>query len=331
MISEGMLDEARTRGGRQHRAARQAPRARAVRSSGSSPRASSRSATSTPSCVRHRGRAGSWRGRACCSRSSSSASGRGGASRSSPANGRLGAPSRPLPPEGAGRDGSPRWRVLKAAGYTVTEVDAGCCGMAGSFGFEAEHYDLSIKIAERRLAPAVRGRRAPTWRSARPASRAASRWSTRRGACRSTAELLWEPSPAGRIGAPRERRQSVYLSLTRWTPAGELLEEGRVRGSGGGAPASSSSAWICRRCWVACQTVPLRAGRGALRAVEGLDRPLGGARRLEPAPQEPYGGAIPASAGPSGRPAGAISSFRPWAAGARSSRRGTRGSDGREW
>jgi Fe-S oxidoreductase len=28
--------------------------------------------------------------------------------------------------------------------------------MAGSFGFEAEHYDLSVKIAERRLAPAVR-------------------------------------------------------------------------------------------------------------------------------------------------------------------------------
>ncbi len=46
--------------------------------------------------------------------------------------------------------------VLKAAGYEVREVDAGCCGMAGSFGFEAEHYDLSVKIAERRLAPAVR-------------------------------------------------------------------------------------------------------------------------------------------------------------------------------
>jgi len=50
----------------------------------------------------------------------------------------------------------PTVAVLKAAGYQVTEVDAGCCGMAGSFGFEAEHYDLSVKIAERRLAPAVR-------------------------------------------------------------------------------------------------------------------------------------------------------------------------------
>ena len=51
---------------------------------------------------------------------------------------------------------APTVAVLSAAGYQVSEVDAGCCGMAGSFGFEAEHYDLSIRIAERRLAPAVR-------------------------------------------------------------------------------------------------------------------------------------------------------------------------------
>lgn len=41
-------------------------------------------------------------------------------------------------------------------GYTVTEVDSGCCGMAGSFGYEAEHYDISMAMAERRLLPAVR-------------------------------------------------------------------------------------------------------------------------------------------------------------------------------
>lgn len=38
----------------------------------------------------------------------------------------------------------------------VTEVDSGCCGMAGSFGYEAEHYDISKKIGEMRLLPAVR-------------------------------------------------------------------------------------------------------------------------------------------------------------------------------
>ena len=40
--------------------------------------------------------------------------------------------------------------------YQVNEVDSGCCGMAGSFGYEAEHYDISIQMAERRLLPAVR-------------------------------------------------------------------------------------------------------------------------------------------------------------------------------
>ena len=40
--------------------------------------------------------------------------------------------------------------------YSVTPVDSGCCGMAGAFGYETEHYDLSMAMAERRLAPAVR-------------------------------------------------------------------------------------------------------------------------------------------------------------------------------
>jgi Fe-S oxidoreductase len=41
-------------------------------------------------------------------------------------------------------------------GADVFEVDAGCCGMAGSFGFEAEHYELSMSIGELRLFPAIR-------------------------------------------------------------------------------------------------------------------------------------------------------------------------------
>jgi FAD/FMN-containing dehydrogenase/Fe-S oxidoreductase len=41
-------------------------------------------------------------------------------------------------------------------GAEVVELDAGCCGMAGSFGYEAEHYELSMKIGELRLFPAVR-------------------------------------------------------------------------------------------------------------------------------------------------------------------------------
>ena len=51
---------------------------------------------------------------------------------------------------------APTVAVLKSAGFEVSEVDSGCCGMAGSFGFEKEHYDLSLTIGNRRLAPAVK-------------------------------------------------------------------------------------------------------------------------------------------------------------------------------
>jgi len=40
--------------------------------------------------------------------------------------------------------------------YTVQELKTGCCGMAGSFGYEKEHYDLSIQIGEMVLFPEVR-------------------------------------------------------------------------------------------------------------------------------------------------------------------------------
>jgi Fe-S oxidoreductase len=42
------------------------------------------------------------------------------------------------------------------ANYTVSTVPSGCCGMAGSFGYEKEHYALSQQIGELVLLPAVR-------------------------------------------------------------------------------------------------------------------------------------------------------------------------------
>ena len=42
------------------------------------------------------------------------------------------------------------------AGYTVEEIPSGCCGMAGSFGYEKEHYDLSMKVGELVLFPTIR-------------------------------------------------------------------------------------------------------------------------------------------------------------------------------
>jgi FAD/FMN-containing dehydrogenase/Fe-S oxidoreductase len=45
---------------------------------------------------------------------------------------------------------------------TIDEIVSGCCGMAGSFGYEREHYDLSVQLAEMSLAPAVRAADAGT-------------------------------------------------------------------------------------------------------------------------------------------------------------------------
>jgi Fe-S oxidoreductase len=47
--------------------------------------------------------------------------------------------------------------LLKKMGVEVSEPEKGCCGLAGSFGFEAGHYEVSQAIGEQRLLPAVRG------------------------------------------------------------------------------------------------------------------------------------------------------------------------------
>jgi len=46
--------------------------------------------------------------------------------------------------------------LLAFLGYEVQEAGSGCCGMAGSFGYEAEHYDLSMQMGELTLFLAVR-------------------------------------------------------------------------------------------------------------------------------------------------------------------------------
>ena len=46
--------------------------------------------------------------------------------------------------------------LSKIPGADIADLDAGCCGMAGSFGYTTGHYDVSKAIAERRLLPAVR-------------------------------------------------------------------------------------------------------------------------------------------------------------------------------
>jgi FAD/FMN-containing dehydrogenase/Fe-S oxidoreductase len=49
----------------------------------------------------------------------------------------------------------PTEAVLTLAGYEASTIDSACCGMAGSFGFEAEHYEISEAMARRTLVPVV--------------------------------------------------------------------------------------------------------------------------------------------------------------------------------
>ena len=63
--------------------------------------------------------------------------------------------------EGLASDGLPSGtnatiEVLRKCGYDVEVLDTGCCGMAGTFGYEAEHYDLSMKVGELKLFPIIR-------------------------------------------------------------------------------------------------------------------------------------------------------------------------------
>jgi Fe-S oxidoreductase len=48
------------------------------------------------------------------------------------------------------------WILSLPENYNVEVIPSGCCGMAGSFGYEAEHYEVSMKVGEMVLFPAVR-------------------------------------------------------------------------------------------------------------------------------------------------------------------------------
>ncbi|MBT6226924.1 MAG: FAD-binding oxidoreductase, partial [Candidatus Scalindua sp.] len=45
--------------------------------------------------------------------------------------------------------------LQRIPGVVITDTEAGCCGMAGTFGYEKEHHELSKKIAQQRLLPKV--------------------------------------------------------------------------------------------------------------------------------------------------------------------------------
>ena len=53
-------------------------------------------------------------------------------------------------------------RALKAVGVSAVRDVTGCCGVAGHFGFEPDHYQISMRVAEQALAPALRDNPAAT-------------------------------------------------------------------------------------------------------------------------------------------------------------------------
>ena len=61
-----------------------------------------------------------------------------------------------LSPDGLPTGTNATLELLRACGYAVELTDASCCGMAGTFGYEAEHYELSMKVGELKLLPQIR-------------------------------------------------------------------------------------------------------------------------------------------------------------------------------
>jgi len=83
------------------------------------------------------------------------------------AAGKLRLPLAPLPERRALVHGHCHQKAFDAAGAVVTvlrwipelavePVESSCCGMAGSFGYSAAHYDVSMRMAEMTLLPAIR-------------------------------------------------------------------------------------------------------------------------------------------------------------------------------
>jgi FAD/FMN-containing dehydrogenase/Fe-S oxidoreductase len=59
-------------------------------------------------------------------------------------------------PDGLPNGTSATIELLRSCGYDVELMETGCCGMAGTFGYEAEHYELSMKVGELKLFPQIR-------------------------------------------------------------------------------------------------------------------------------------------------------------------------------
>ena len=122
--------------------------------------------------------------------------------------------------------------VLKKLGLDYELLDSGCCGMAGSFGFESGHYDVSVAVGERRAAAGrARGRRRHADHRRRlQLPRADRRPDRPRGA----APGAGAPDGAARRsrGPARDLPEMSYQPLGKWEPAPSLAATAAVVGLG---------------------------------------------------------------------------------------------------
>jgi hypothetical protein len=121
--------------------------------------------------------------------------------------------------------------VLKKLGLDYELLDSGCCGMAGSFGFESEHYDISVAVGERKLLPAVRAAETDTLIIADGFScREQIAGLTGRGALH-LAQVIQMAIHEGPEGPSRELPEMEYQPLGKWEPAPSLAATALVMGA----------------------------------------------------------------------------------------------------
>jgi FAD/FMN-containing dehydrogenase len=122
--------------------------------------------------------------------------------------------------------------VLDKMGLDYHKLDSGCCGMAGSFGFESEHYDVSVAVGERRLLPAVRQADDNTLIIADGFScREQIADLTDRGALH-LAQVLQMALHEGPDGLREELPERRYEPLGKWEPAPSLAATAAFVGAG---------------------------------------------------------------------------------------------------
>jgi Fe-S oxidoreductase len=143
----------------------------------------------------------------------------------------------------------PEAELLQKLGLDFELLDSGCCGMAGSFGFETAHYDVSVRVGERRLLPAVRAAEHDTLVIADGFScREQIAGLTGRGALHfaQVLQMALREGPRGPALAPPE---AAYQPLGRWEPEPTL-----------GAVAVVAGAGVLLGLGFACMLFPPRGG-----------------------------------------------------------------------